>query len=268
MPEDRAGPPTHFLSAQRTAPPVLAAEIARAAVSPLVTAVLDASGSAAAILDLNRQVIACKRRLPGDGRRDRSGGVAGPAARGGARLRARRSPGRRLRHHPPPAPTCGAALAHALVPPRRPAGRAPLRGLGEPRGRGARPGVQGPRLPIRAGRHLAPPAHAPGREPGSSPRHGGADLHPRPGQPRHRAPLGGGGAGHRERLPHRGGGPAAGRAAGAAGPAPARAGQRRGGRAVPPLEEGAGGLGRAGPAPRGGGAPAGPPPAGASTGRG
>jgi signal transduction histidine kinase len=58
VPDERAGPPTHFLSAERTAPLVLAEEIARAAASPLVTAILGASGSAAALLDANRQVIA------------------------------------------------------------------------------------------------------------------------------------------------------------------------------------------------------------------
>lgn len=49
---------THFLPAERTAPAVLAGEIARAARSPVITALLEASESAAAILDPQRQVIA------------------------------------------------------------------------------------------------------------------------------------------------------------------------------------------------------------------
>src|SRR5512142_1772761 len=50
--------PARFLPAGRTQPSLLAAEIARAAASPLVAAVLEASGAAAAVLDSHRQVVA------------------------------------------------------------------------------------------------------------------------------------------------------------------------------------------------------------------
>jgi hypothetical protein len=49
---------TRYLPAGRTEPTVLAAEIARAAASPVVTAVLEAAGSAAAVVDPRRQIVA------------------------------------------------------------------------------------------------------------------------------------------------------------------------------------------------------------------
>lgn len=50
--------PTQYLSAGRTAPAVLADEIARAASSPVVEAVLRASAVALAVVDANRQLVA------------------------------------------------------------------------------------------------------------------------------------------------------------------------------------------------------------------
>ncbi|HZZ84131.1 MAG TPA: ATP-binding protein [Anaeromyxobacteraceae bacterium] len=53
-----AQPSTHYLPAGRTSPGALAAEVARAAGSPVVTALLRSLGSAAAVLDRNRQIVA------------------------------------------------------------------------------------------------------------------------------------------------------------------------------------------------------------------
>ncbi len=49
---------SRYLPAGRTAPADLAAEVARAAASPVVSALLESVGSAAAILDANRQIVA------------------------------------------------------------------------------------------------------------------------------------------------------------------------------------------------------------------
>lgn len=108
---DACGPSeeTSFLPAQRTDPARLAAEIARAAESPIVGALLEAAEAAAAVLDQNRQVIACNTAYL------TAAGVAEPGLILGLR------PGEALNCiHPqngagcgttPACPTCGAALA-------------------------------------------------------------------------------------------------------------------------------------------------------------
>ncbi len=58
MPPEVPAEQTHFLPATRTDPAVLAAEVASAIASPLVNALLEASMTAAAVLDGNRQVVA------------------------------------------------------------------------------------------------------------------------------------------------------------------------------------------------------------------
>jgi signal transduction histidine kinase len=53
---------THFLSAARATPERLAQEIARAAESPLISALLHATGTAAVVLDPTRQIVAVNAR--------------------------------------------------------------------------------------------------------------------------------------------------------------------------------------------------------------
>jgi signal transduction histidine kinase len=53
---------THFLPAARAAPERLAREIARAAESPLISALLQATGTAAVVLDPTRQIVAVNAR--------------------------------------------------------------------------------------------------------------------------------------------------------------------------------------------------------------
>jgi signal transduction histidine kinase len=63
-PPDASPVPSVFLPAERTAPAELAAEIAHLARAPLVTALLNASGSAAFVLDGQRQVVAANTEYP------------------------------------------------------------------------------------------------------------------------------------------------------------------------------------------------------------
>ncbi len=58
MPDEKAVPQSRFLPADRTDPATLAFEISRAVGSPVVTALLEASRAAAAVVDANRQVVA------------------------------------------------------------------------------------------------------------------------------------------------------------------------------------------------------------------
>lgn len=111
--DDSSGRPlrkTSYLSPDRTPADVLAAEIARAAHNPLLTALLDASGTAAAVLDRNRQAVAVNLEYL------KVAGVDGPASALGLR------PGEAVGcayHDDGPGgcgagracPTCGAAIA-------------------------------------------------------------------------------------------------------------------------------------------------------------
>jgi PAS domain-containing protein len=63
-PPDASPAPSAFLPAERTTPTDLAAEIAHLARAPLVTALLEASGSAAFVLDGRRQVVAVNAEYP------------------------------------------------------------------------------------------------------------------------------------------------------------------------------------------------------------
>jgi signal transduction histidine kinase len=63
-PPDATPAPSAFLPAERTPPTDLAAEIAHLARAPLVTALLEASGSAAFVLDGRRQVVAANAEYP------------------------------------------------------------------------------------------------------------------------------------------------------------------------------------------------------------
>jgi signal transduction histidine kinase len=111
-----------ILPARRTDPGALAGEIARAAASPMITALLEAAEAAAAVLDRNRQVIAF------NGAYLSATGVSDPSEILGLR------PGEALDCvHPqglpggcgttPACPTCGAALAILSALQGRPAER-------------------------------------------------------------------------------------------------------------------------------------------------
>lgn len=109
MPIEPRDPAPPFLPAERTQASALLEEVARAAASPLVTAVLDAAGSAAALLDLNRQVIALNAAYLAAAGVDDPEGLLG--LRPGEALGCRQLHGEEGCGTTAACPTCGAALA-------------------------------------------------------------------------------------------------------------------------------------------------------------